>query len=247
MQFSWSTFIIEIINFLILVWILKRLLYIPVKKAILQRSEAITATITAAEKLKIEAQELETKFTNRLNDWEEEKRIKKKDLAQEIEELKARELAKLADVLHMEKEANTARENLLLQTQIEKNLQESMLLATKFSAKFLQGFADPDLEKKIVLLFTKSILHLGTAQIDQLKGELPGQTIQIQSVYSLDEAQKQLLEDNFTNILEKKINLNFSQNTELLAGITVQIGSILFQASLRDELKYFASVANESL
>ena len=37
MQLNWSTFVLEIINFLILVWVLKRFLYKPVLAAIAQR------------------------------------------------------------------------------------------------------------------------------------------------------------------------------------------------------------------
>ena len=50
MQFSWATFFIEIVNFLILVWILKRLLYVPIKKAIKLRQQSIQESLDKATK-----------------------------------------------------------------------------------------------------------------------------------------------------------------------------------------------------
>lgn len=41
MDFDWTTFILEIINFLILIWILKHFLYRPVLKVISERRSGI--------------------------------------------------------------------------------------------------------------------------------------------------------------------------------------------------------------
>ena len=43
MELSGSTFVLEIINFLILVWILKRFLYKPVLGVIAKRRKSMTA------------------------------------------------------------------------------------------------------------------------------------------------------------------------------------------------------------
>lgn len=245
MQFNWSTFILEIINFIVLVWVLKRLLYIPVKQAILQRKQAIQGMLDKAEKLKTDAQSLENKYENRLAEWEKEKEEKRKALQQEMAELKSKKLAELDQAMMKEKDKINAREQRRLQAQMENNLRQSMLLAAKFSTKFLKNFADVALEKKIIDAFSEDLLHLPATQLQQLKKEIENQIImQIQSAFPLDEQQKQIIEKNFSTILEKKININFSQNAELLSGVTVQIGAIVMQASLRDELKFFAEVAS---
>ena len=48
MELTWSTFILEIINFLILVWILKRFLYKPVMDAIAKRRASIEQSMQDA-------------------------------------------------------------------------------------------------------------------------------------------------------------------------------------------------------
>ena len=48
MEMDWSTFILEIINFLILVWILKRFLYRPILEVIARRREGVEKTLSEA-------------------------------------------------------------------------------------------------------------------------------------------------------------------------------------------------------
>ena len=43
MQIDWTTFALEIINFLVLVWILKRFLYRPVLDTLARRRAAATS------------------------------------------------------------------------------------------------------------------------------------------------------------------------------------------------------------
>lgn len=85
MGFTWSTFILEIINFLVLVWVLKRILFLPIKRAILQRRKSIQEDLDKAKGLREEAIKLQAKYENRLNDWEIEKQEKMTLFKQEIE------------------------------------------------------------------------------------------------------------------------------------------------------------------
>ena len=58
MELNWSTFLLEIINFLVLVWILKRFLYQPVLDVIARRRKAIEAQLAEALRLQDEAESL---------------------------------------------------------------------------------------------------------------------------------------------------------------------------------------------
>lgn len=69
MEFNWTTFFLEIINFLVLIWILKRLLYQPIKKVILARKEAVQKTLDAANQAKKEATDLQAKYEDRSKEW----------------------------------------------------------------------------------------------------------------------------------------------------------------------------------
>ena len=49
MDIDWTTFLLELINFAILVWILKRFLYAPVRRALEARRERAEAALREAE------------------------------------------------------------------------------------------------------------------------------------------------------------------------------------------------------
>ena len=58
MEFDWTTFTLEIINFLILVWILKRFLYRPILDVIAKRRAGIEKTLADAQRIETEAIEI---------------------------------------------------------------------------------------------------------------------------------------------------------------------------------------------
>ena len=66
MELSWSTFVLEIINFLVLVWILKRFLYKPVMDVIARRREEIEKTRAEAAQLQTDAQNLQQQYEERV-------------------------------------------------------------------------------------------------------------------------------------------------------------------------------------
>ena len=95
MELNWSTFILEIINFLVLIWILKRFIYKPVLNVIAQRRTTIENQSAEALRLHEEATDLKNQYQNRLSDWEQEKQQARDAVNQELEIEKARQLQAL--------------------------------------------------------------------------------------------------------------------------------------------------------
>lgn len=55
MELNWTTFTLEIINFLALLWILKRFLYQPVRATLAQRRAGVERTLMQASAAQAEA------------------------------------------------------------------------------------------------------------------------------------------------------------------------------------------------
>ena len=66
MQFDWTTFVLEVLNFLVLLWILKRFLYQPVLEVLDARQARIKAEMAQAEKLQDDAAALGKQYAERL-------------------------------------------------------------------------------------------------------------------------------------------------------------------------------------
>jgi len=94
-ELNWSTYLLEIVNFMVLVWILKRYLYQPVLDVIARRRQAIEQTTGAADAARRQAEELKNQFEGRLADWAQEKQKARQALQGELDELRRQRLADL--------------------------------------------------------------------------------------------------------------------------------------------------------
>ena len=73
MSFDWSTFLLEVLNFLVLVWLLQHFLYRPVL-AVIERRRSESEKITdAAQALRAQAQALKTEYEVRMAHADEDR------------------------------------------------------------------------------------------------------------------------------------------------------------------------------
>src|SRR5690554_5657252 len=90
MEIDWFTVIAQIINFLILVWLLKRFLYQPILDAVDNREKKITAQLTEAETKKEQALKERDLFQQKNTDFDLERVSKMDQIRKEAEEEKQR-------------------------------------------------------------------------------------------------------------------------------------------------------------
>ena len=104
MELDWTTFALEILNFLVLVWVLKRLLYRPVLKVIADRKAEIQNRLSDAERLREEAQSLREQYENRQAEWNREKDTVRNRMVEEVNAERGRRLTALQASLEEERE-----------------------------------------------------------------------------------------------------------------------------------------------
>src|SRR5574338_1303003 len=104
MELDWTTFILEIINFLILLWLLKRLLYKPVLNMIARRKAEIEKRVADSQALRQEAESLRAQYERRIIEWEQERTAARSRLLEEISTERARLTAALRASLDQERD-----------------------------------------------------------------------------------------------------------------------------------------------
>src|ERR1035437_3479648 len=104
MEFNLSTFVLEIINFLILIWILQRLFYKPLLEAIAKRKQFIDQSLSDAKKLQQQADQQCSLYENRQKLWENEKQDAITALHQQLEAERKIHLEKLNADLERERQ-----------------------------------------------------------------------------------------------------------------------------------------------
>lgn len=245
MEFDWSTFLLEIINFLVLVWILKHFLYKPVLDVIARRRAGIEAQLAEAQRLHDEANTLKEEYENRLADWDHERQQARDALAQELNEERARRMEALQTTLVQEREKEQIAES-RRRTEAERAIEHHALQqSAQFAARLLAQATGPELEARLMDLLLDGLASLSSDHIAALRtqwGE-PPEAIMVASAYPLSEDRQQRLEETLTGVTGLSAPVKYEQNTDLLAGLRVTIGAWVLHANVQDELKGFAEFA----
>lgn len=243
MKFSWLTFILEIINFLVLLWILKHFFYTPVRKIIIARQQSIQKNLDEAHAAQQRAEELQNKYKNRISDWEKEKEDKEIKLRQALQAEKTQQLDDLKSSLDAEKEKFAAQNKHQQEILMEQKEKDALSKSLRFITQLLKQFADENLESKIINFFVQEIKHLHPNRIDEIKKAISVDEIEvaIKSAFPLSDEQKnqicQALQETFAITKSK---CSFSQQNDLISGVQIQIASMTLNANLKEELQLFA-------
>jgi F-type H+-transporting ATPase subunit b len=247
LEINWSTFVFEIINFLVLVWLLKHFFYKPVTNIISKREKSIQDKLNEAKTTHDDADSLKTRYENRLSEWNNEKKQVQQKLKSDIE----LERTKLLHELHEELEQEREKEKVLQKRQIEDSLHQSEQIAIQHGATFcshlLSCFASPELEINITDLLIKELENLPSEKVSLIQSNYleKSKPIEVYSAFDLDEHQRVKLNNAFMSLIGSPVKCSFKQNAKLVAGLNIFIGSWNLQANLQDELKGFSQFNRE--
>ncbi len=221
MQIDWFTVIAQILNFLLLVWLLKRFLYKPVLKAIDEREGKIASQIKDAEAKEKTAKKEQAEFSRKNETFDKQKKgLMDKAVAETNEERQ-----KLLEVAR-----NDATE---LRTKLEKSLKEMQEnlnrdLAEKtqhevfeIARKTLTDLASVSLEEQSANIFIKRINELKKEEKKQFTDAFkPGSNpVLVQSAFELPKKQQTDIKNAVNEILGPETSFQFKTTPGIISGI----------------------------
>ncbi len=242
MELNWTTFALEIVNFLVLVWILKRFLYKPVLAAIAHRKAAIDQTLSDAKARQTEAQTLEQQYRNRLADWANEKEKLHSAVLEEHAAVRAQLMTSLEDSLEEERQKTRVLEDRRLNEFRNRAEQESISCGVQFTARLLERSASSELEAKLVDLVLEDLPRLPDEQLKAIRTACreDGCRIKVITAFSLPEQRRDDVIQTLRAAAQNSTPVEFDQDKGLLAGLRISLGSSMVRANLQDELEFFA-------
>ncbi len=246
MELSLSTFLLELINFVVLVWILKRFLYRPVLDVIARRRAEIDNTMSEAKRIGQDASELKERYEKRLRDWESEQADARNKLAHELDEEKKRKLAELRTSLDSEIEKTKAAETRRVADLRDELERQGLALGARFASRLLEACATPQLQEKLVDLFLRDFDSAPHDHIASLIGnpDVPPDAVDISSAYTLTEEQQRAIGERAHALCGAEAAVRFAEDPSLLAGIRLTVGGCVLGLNLKDELEGFARLSN---
>ena len=242
MEFDWTTFVLEIINFLILVWILKRFLYHPVLDVIARRRAGVEKTLADALRIEAEAGELKQRSARELAQWENEREAAQARLREELAAEREHLMAALETSVAEERERRRVLDE-RHQHDFRRSVEEQGIAqGAAFSARLLGRVASPELEARLYALLLEDLRGLSAEDRRAVAdaAATPGLQLKLQSAFVLDQDRRGELARALADVTGKTLPVEYSENPELLAGFQMSIGPWILHANLRDELKFFS-------
>jgi F-type H+-transporting ATPase subunit b len=221
MLINWFTVAAQVLNFLVLMWLLKRFLFAPVLRAIDARETGIAARLAEAEKKQKEAQAERDDFHQKTEAFDQQRDALLQKATQDAAAEKDRLVAaarKDADALHSQWQDALRNEQHSLGEEITRRTQKGVF---DIARKTLAELATTDLEGSMSSVFITRLHHLSGAEHDQLVASLKAspQTAVVRSAFDLPPAQRKAIEAAVSDLLAAPANLKFVTAPDLVSGI----------------------------
>ncbi len=234
MTIDWLTFTAQILNFLVLVWLLKRFLYAPIVNAMDQREARIADRLTEAASAKEAADESGRQYQKQLDDLASTQEELMAVAGREVETWREEHLRKAkdeVDVARTEWRRTLAREkqSLLRQLQLD-----GAHHAMDIGRHLLKQLADEQLQSRLVSQF---LMHLADADQEALKALESvhhEQAVQIESSHEIDGGDRSAIAVAIRDVTGPDVEIEFRVNSDLVCGIELRAPGCKLAWSFRE-------------
>jgi F-type H+-transporting ATPase subunit b len=245
LSFSWTTFVVEIVNFIVLMWLLTRFLYRPIAKTIAARQIAIRKQLDEANALKSKGEELQQRYETRLHAWEDEKKSLRAQFERTLAGERIKREADLEASLKRERDAATAAERVRDRETLRGLQDEADKYGSEFCAKLLSRFASPELETRIIEATLADLRALPDEKRMLLARAGNGVDARLTTRYPVPEDRRKEIVAALHACAEKVSRVDFVQDERLVAGVRIDLGAVSIEGNLAEELAWFASEARD--
>lgn len=241
MHIDWFVFFAQIVNFLILVFALKYLLYGRIVKAMDDREAKITSQFEEAQRIREKAQETADAFEEKNRSLQEMAQDMLNNASQEAENTK-KELVERAreevDQIQQRWYDTLGRER---KTFLENLRKRSGTYVFDTVRRILFDLADQELEQSIVNMFVRLIRESDEETLDLLKQypALQDAGIVIRSSFELNTSQKSMILMELKPYIPADAEISYETSTAMVAGIDMMVSGHKYSWSISD---YIASL-----
>ena len=246
---GWFTIVAQAVNFLILVWLLKRFLYKPILHAIDEREKGIATQLAKAEATKAEAQMERDDFEHKNEAFDEERASLLKEATDKasVERQRLLEEARTdADALRAKRQDALRNEQRNLNQDIFRWTQKEVFAITR---KTLADLATTSLEERMGDVFVRRVRGLTGAAKEQLATafETSNRTVSVHSAFDLPAAVQTAIDCAIKEAFAPNALVQFETAPELVSGFELSVHGQKVAWSIADYLTTLEKSAVELL
>lgn len=239
MQIDYFTIFAQIVNFLILILLLRHFLYRPVIATMDAREQEVASRLKEAEQKKRVAEQEAESYRRMIQDLEERReemlaraREEANDLRADLEKKAAMEVdSKKASWL----EALESHEANLL-SDLTKRVRSEVYSILRL---VLKDLADEDLEHRVINAFLKRLQNMNSKERKAVMEfyETPGQQVTVRSAFEIPADMRQRIQETLKGLTGRDANVKFEVSPELVAGIEMTANSLRIAWSIDSYLE----------
>lgn len=225
MLIDWFTVVAQIVNFLVLIFLLRRFLYGPIIRVMQEREAKIAAQLAEAETLKQQALQETEAYRQERETLQNQREHLIAEAREEAEALR-KELVKKA-----REEIDEARTSWRKTVEAEKRefLQEVRRrigsLIYSISRRVLADLADADLEQRMIDVLTRRLRELDEQKRRTLTESIrmSGNKVVVRTAFEIRDEPRQRLLQELRNGFSDEVSLQPEVSPDLLCGIEVSV------------------------
>ena len=238
MLIDWFTVIAQVINFLVLVYLLKRFLYGPIIKAMDEREKRIALRLEEGRKMKEEAGQEVALYQKKNQDLDN----RREEMMSQIKEEAEARRKELVDEARNQVDAIRANWNEAIEREKAAFLLDLRQRAGKhtyaIARRALEDLASVDLEHHIIRVFTERLRNLTEEERDAIQESIrtSGRRINLRSAFEIPHKMVEQIGEALQNQGADTVELRSEISTDVVCGIELEVHGRKFAWSLADYL-----------
>jgi F-type H+-transporting ATPase subunit b len=249
MLVDWFTIGAQALNFLILVWLMKRFLYKPILNAIDAREKRIAAELADADAKKADAQQEHDEFQHKNEAFDQQRAAllhKATDEAQAERQRLLDEARQAAVALRAKRQEALRNEAHTLHQAISRRTQQEVFAIAR---KALTELAGASLEARMVDVFVRRLHELNGEEKERLASVLKASSSPaiVRTTFDLPPAQCAATEHVIRETLGMETQVQFETTPDLVSGIELTANGHKVAWSIADYLASLAQGVDELL
>ncbi|MGD7036115.1 hypothetical protein [Methylotuvimicrobium buryatense] len=249
MLIDWFTVFAQLVNFLILMALLKRFLYKPIMQALTDRENKIAGQLEEARKIKASAERERIEYVDKIERFEQQR----ESLLKQVHDDAAHEREKLikaarieADELRSAWQQALKNEQNRLHRELMRNTREEVFA---ISRKTLADLASVSLEQRICEAFLQRLHTLDDSEKNRLSDAIQESSspIQVRSVFALMPEQQSAIKQAVNDVFTVNAPIEFDIDADQISGIELSSNGRKLSWNIAEYLQDFESSIDRTL
>jgi F-type H+-transporting ATPase subunit b len=225
MTVDWLTVGAQVLNFLVLVYLLRRFLYGPIVRAMTRRDEAIAERLREAHQGREEAEaeaQRHREAREALEAQRERRLARAREEADDLRRTLEKELRRETDEVRERWRAELEREQVAFLRDVRRHAAEQF---ETLARKALAGLASADLESQMVRVL---IERLGTLDREHraalARAGASGEPVRVRSAFELPATVKRTLTSELRDALGEEVEVTYELADDVVCGVEIRAG-----------------------